>query len=99
MQLADRLAAGLLDAGERLALALAGRIGPSSRRTPPACRTITDAVGDGVVELAGDPRALLDDGGAGLLLALALDADDVPFGGGAAFLLPAHDPPIAHASA
>ena len=88
VQLADRLAAGLLDAGERLALAFAGRV--AAEQPAHAARLQDhhrDAVGDRVVQLARDPRALLDDRGAGLLLALELDAHDVALGGRAALLL------------
>ena len=44
---------------------------------------------DRVVQLARDPRALLDDRDAGLLLALELDAHDVALGRRAALLLAA----------
>ena len=56
------------------------------------------AVGDGVVQLAGDPRALLDDRGAGLLLALELDAHDVALGRRAALLVAVQRAPGAQAS-
>ena len=51
------------------------------------------AVGDGVVQLARDPRALVGDRGARLLLALELDAHDVALGRRAALLVPVHDAP------
>ena len=84
----DGLAAGLLDAGQRLALALARGV---VAQQPAHAARLQDhhghAVGDGVVQLARDPRALLDDRGAGLLLALELDAHDVALGGRAALLV------------
>ena len=79
--------------GERLPLAFAGRV--AAEQPAHATRLQDhhrDAVGDRVVQLARDPRALLDDRGAGLLLALELDAHDVALRRRAALLLAAHDP-------
>ena len=56
--------------------AVCGRSPPSARRSAPACTTMMrEAVGDDVVELARDPRALLGDREPRLLLALVLELD------------------------
>ena len=69
--LGERLAARLLDHLQRLALALLLGLeqAPHAGRLH---RHHADTVADDVVELARDPRALLGDGRARLLLALAL---------------------------
>ena len=99
MQLVHGLAAGLLDARQRLTLALALRV--VAQQAAHAARLQDhhrDAVRDGVVQLAGDPRALLDDRGAGLLLALELDAHDVALGGPRRCSWPRSARPAAQAS-
>ena len=71
--LGQRLAPGLLDDLQRLALALLLRL-----EQPAHARRLdghhADAVADDVVELARDPRTLLGDGCARLLLACALES-------------------------
>ena len=93
VQLADRLAAGLLDAVEHLALA--GLV--LAQHAPDGARLQHHhghAVGDGVVELARDPRALVGHGRARVL--------DLVLGGHAPHLLgvrEAPDPPREHVEA
>ena len=69
--LGERRAAGLLDAAERL-LVLVERGGQLVPDRADLQDHDADRVGDDVVELARDPRALLGDGDAGRRLALAL---------------------------
>ena len=72
--LGERRAPGLLDAPERLAV-LGERVGELVPDGADLEHHHADRVGDDVVELARDPRALLRDGDARRRLALALGLD------------------------